>query len=572
MWEYFWLIPVEVTASVVFSFFNASDLARLESALGSSRRIATFRQMLSHVQTVHLESYGVDQTEFCWEWFWKREITVDRIIFDGHTTVTDHLHDVLSYVHRITLCVGDGWNADVNWTFLQNAAFALKVDVLDIYGSDVEVGEEFLSMRSLKDITFRNTTDADCAQLIAANNQLDSITLHQTSVLPVAVWNAIGLRGSALFYLDVHISSCTEAALIAIGTLCSELRELVIQGENNDPTEVTSELALTVHSARAIAQGCCKLQVLQLSAWEVCNPAVVEVFAVHCRCLRKLVCSLEAALTDATLVALARNCPNLVDLTAAMSFSRGAVWQAMPLFCRLVRWSTLCADEIPSANSRVLCYAIDSSAFKMGDLSRLRDLTVHVTGVAAQRDVLSALAEHCTTLEHFTLINPHRAKACREGSELVDFAQANRQLATLSLHVARNIPADVLLQATVFCPLLITLHVTVEDGSELCFITLCQHCPRLQRIGGAGLLCSFTTDASLLALAEHCPRLETVNLGNCSQVTEAAVETLLRRCSKLECVNVPRSWSKGAVARIQAIGEVTRKLCDIHHQSWYEPW
>jgi F-box/leucine-rich repeat protein 2/20 len=320
---------------------------------------------------------------------------------------------------------------------------------------------------------------------------------------------------------------------------------------NNNP-ETKDPLWTNEQGWVAVAEGCRKLTNLSVWYGSGLTESALLALAAHCPDLADLslyMCNFTV--TDAVLLALAKNCLNLRNVRSDewAVHSITTVDAAESLLTRLESCAFLSSTATPPAVlARTVSYLRNVTNLSLHGLS--------ATQLKALRGITSFAANKC----EFLVLCGCGNQSVAMDDFVVAVAAGSAQLHTIDLRRGNYISQSALVQVAGLCNTIkrvICVDCVLDDTSESALITMARSWPGLLELSlGENLA---YTDIVLKTMAQHCPYLQSVNLLRNKCVT---VDALLRAVESLPNCRfvVPRRFSSAergrtteAVARPRAI-------------------
>ena len=416
-----------------------------------------------------------------------------------------------------------GWSSTSSWREVQATLVVLKPRGHEITDKDLEsIVRRFPNLRSLS-LHDSRVTDAAFHELSSLSN------LRELSVVGCAAITVEGVKAlpKNLESLHMHTSKDedvnSDAIVIAAARRCTRLRSLRLGLKNLSDAAILE-----------VASKCVDLKAFVLAFAEatVTDRAIIE--------LSKR-CDLESVdlsyaksenITDATVIALADNCPRLKEIELAR-----VVWITDASILALSRCDSLETMCLPGLH-RVSDASIVPLVTRLG--ANLLDLDV--SGTLVSDTSVRAIAQHCGMMKALSLGSDHFVSS------------------------ASNISEEALVHLTTGCPHLRRLDLTSDAISEVSLLAIARCCTELEFLSLSGRVGQHSgvgelqiSDAGLIEIQKGCPRLsgfrvvsetitdlglagfyglETFSLQKNNAVSLPAIEALIRRSPNLRSLNL----------------------------------
>jgi len=208
--------------------------------------------------------------------------------------------------------------------------------------------------------------------------------------------------------------------------------------------------------------------------------------------------------TDASIIAIAENCPDLkkieIEIVAVTENGLCALADSCDKLEKISLWGNEGEGDIDKG-----IIAIAKNCLK------LREISLDQTGVTDESII--AIAENCPNLERLEIENIEQ-----------------EDLATIAGEVGEGITDKGIIAIAKNCPKL--EHLDIADNTQLTdesIIAIAENCPNMWwiRVDGTGV-----TDAGIIAIAKKCPKLEQLHIGG-TEVTNAAAIEIVKNCPQL---------------------------------------
>ncbi|MCE5316816.1 MAG: BTB/POZ domain-containing protein [Parachlamydia sp.] len=255
-----------------------------------------------------------------------------------------------------------------------------------------------------------------------------------------------------------------------------------------------------------IAQYCPHLRTLILDGKGISDVAI-HAIAQNCRGLTKLSLTYCKRLTNASIVQIAKSCPQLQCLNLPESITDVAL------------------TEVAQHSSQ---------------LRRL-----FICGSAVTDAGLSQIAQHCCQLKNLMVLGCEQVG----NDSLAEIARNCAQLKSLTLSYYKRSPdinGAISLLAE-HCSKLENLSLDELSLSDATIAKIVRNCPYLSFLTPGGDI----TNASLYEMAKHGSELIAVDLTECPHVTYEAIFEVARSCGKLECLDIVRTKGDSNVTKDQ---------------------
>eukprot|EP00899_Mesostigma_viride_P025261 jgi/Mesvir1/591/Mv02032-RA.1 len=382
-------------------------------------------------------------------------------------------------------------------------------------------------------------------------------------------WSGVGDRGIAavmfncmqLKKLDLT-PEISDAAIRLAPASCRELHSLTI--DSNKFTDA---------SVSALAARCSALRHLHFG--DVArSDACVTAFAASCPLLEELRIFISDRVTDASVLAVAHNCPQLHTLY--LSGCRGTVTDAglVELVRRCPRLCKLKLSKIYAGNRTFLAIAQHCPGLRSLDMSghpfRVRDEVVPTPyermrlreweDVCVKDDGLAAVLQNCLQLEVLNLVGWDRltdagitmvGDSCRRLRKL-DVSElcggfTDQGLAAMApnlgaLEVLRASSCDAVTDVSLValarhCPRLKDADVSFCEVGDEGITALVRHCA-LVKLRAAG--CTRVSDVGMAAISERCGQLVGLSISRCGGVSNTGIMAVVSRCSALRSIDIDK--------------------------------
>ena len=413
-----------------------------------------------------------------------------------------------------------GWSSTSSWREVRATLVALQFSRHEITDKDLEsIVQRFPNLRSLS-LQDSRVTDAAVHELSSLSNLRElnvvdcaAITVEGVKALPK---NLESLRIGTWKGVDLDL----DAIVIAAARRCTRLRSLRVRPKNLSDAAILE-----------VASKCVDLKAFALNFAEatVTDHSIIE--------LSKR-CDLESVdlsyaksenITDATVIALADNCPRLKEIKLT------------------------CVDMITDASILALSRCDFLEKMSLSGIHRVSDasivplvtrlganlLELDISGTPISDASVRVIAQHCGMMKTLSL-------GSHQGAES-----------------ARNISEEALVQLTTGCPHLRRLSLRSEAISDVSLLAIARCCTELEFLSLSGRIGTYSglqiSDAGLIELQKGCPRLsgvsvesetitdlgiagfsglETFSLEKSNAVTLPAIEALIRRSPNLQSLSL----------------------------------
>ena len=328
-------LPSDILGHVLFPFLEVKDISRLDVAVTNHAMRPQLLEIYPLLSLSHLEK-GINRQQI--EWFWKRSITLTRMIFIQDISSNDiaaifshmrtrptlaHQVEHVRYPKNITAshfsqmlqsCTGlksldlSGCSRVTESLLTMLATKCPQLQAIDLSETSVRVqAMVFLSekCRALSTVSLRGCSMQDKAVVALAKNcpSLSSLDLSACYPEQEAVL-ALAAHCPGIFSISLGGYHLTDACVTALADKLHRLTSLDLTYSDN-----ISDLSVI-----AVTRSCPSLTRLNLSYCEQLTDAAVVAAAMHCPGLTSLALTSCNRLTDKAINAVAVHCMALAEL------------------------------------------------------------------------------------------------------------------------------------------------------------------------------------------------------------------------------------------------------------------
>ena len=411
-----------------------------------------------------------------------------------------------------------GWSSTSSWREVRATLVALQFSRHEITDKDLEsVVQRFPNLRSLS-LQDSRVTDAAVHGLSSLSNLRElnvvdcaAITVEGVKALPK---NLESLRIGTWGDEDVD----SDAIVIAAARRCTRLRSLRL-GPKNLSDAAILEVASKCVDLKAFGLPFAEATVTDRSIIELSKRCDLE--SVH------LSNSISQNITDATVIALAANCPRLkeIEITSMKGITDASVLE-------LSR-----CDSLETMRLSLLRHVTDASIVPLVTRLGANLLELEICQTSTTDASIRAIAQHCGMMTRLSLGSAYYSSAKKISDEaVIELASGCPHLRSLAL--TSGVITDTSLLAIARCcteleslwlsgymvPRSLVGKMMISDAG---LIEIQKGCPRLS---GISVDCETITD---LGIAEF-SGMNTFRLKKNNAVTLPAIEALVRRSPNLQ--------------------------------------
>jgi hypothetical protein len=536
------LLPADLVGCHVLSFLPLKSLVRLDMSVGNSLQLCAWKEAIA-CSTVRVSSdEGRAQASWhrkLWQWCAVRRVTVTELVFSD--VEAEEVAALKGAMHCVPPNGLVGWNCFMGTghsnevpCVLHDMEIISRITCLRLYnytGGDYPLNT-WNQLRRVTELLMSGPRHSEEAllQILLGRVALQTLSLDRFTFQNATTMHAISSHAKTLTTLLISDMSCHPLFLTVVGQSCANLRRLEIQHYYKPDVRAW----VTEAGLLAIAEGCRRLERLELRDIPLITEDVLLAFAAQCSELLELSCSRHAPLTDAVLLGFATGCLKLRGLTCTpwVIKSVDTVEASMAMFSCL----TTCPIDCSHPTSPTVVANVVEALENAVVLSLTNVTAVHLAALCDQPFVrFQSIALDCA---------PGSGVAADDILTIAATA-SSQNLLSLHLHGGCTVRAATLLIVAALCPNITKLGVASVLGElpDSTIVTLLRHWPRLQYID----ICSNVsfTDAVLRAIALHCPLLNWLHLNANTTVSESAVLQLAER-GGFEVLSAPVTFSPEA--------------------------
>jgi hypothetical protein len=360
-----------------------------------------------------------------------------------------------------------------------------------------------------------NVSEQVLNEILLATSGIETVDFTQTSVLRRSTASALcAQHGETLKVLVISFASVSTDHLQLIACHCRQLTCLIM-----DSLEHISRDTLN-SNLQAIAQGCTKLQHVEIACPHQVSSSVLTKFAQRCTNLQSLwFDGSRTKLTDEVLQVMSTSCLVLENLGGFTWEVRAlaSVEAAKTLLGRLTSFTDSCGPPNTATTMQK----------GLGCLRSCRRLSL--TGIAAAHaNVLRCCASTGTGYISIELRGAEGAQVLQDNF-LLAAAATSPLLDSVRITGTCKVEGSTLLTVIARCPMLRTIVATV-NATEAVMLEIVQHSYLVGMMtinNSAGF-----TDAVVRAIVRCCPHLRMLNITAATQVTEDVAVELVRSRGK----------------------------------------
>ena len=236
-------------------------------------------------------------------------------------------------------------------------------------------------------------------------------------------------------------------------------------------------------------------------------------------------------LTDNSVVALSKGCPNIVHLDISGGCSS---LNDYSIICLSKQCQKLAYLNV-SGCLHITCASIIALSQSCPDLIHF-DLSDCIS-VEFSDDLALALSRACLKLVHLNISGLEAID-----SAIVTLSQGCRQLTHVNLSHCGQLTDVSILALSERCPNLSILDISSYQSinntsfTDTSIIPLCQRCPLLSQLNLSG--CCGITNVAIVSLSQHCSNITYLDLSMSRSLTDLSIIALSRSCVNLTNLNI----------------------------------